>query len=137
MTVTQADLFAPDAPALPREKTWYAIRFTGRETIVSPTQGQMWRIRGVVTEGPFAGLVVWKPLTHSLPGIGWCERQLRACGWKAYHFARLRERWGVGHYLEGLMDAVTGLAAIEATIYAYDHPTEGRFWTLRSLRKAA
>lgn len=138
MTIaTQAELFPSEAPSSPSERAWYPIRFTGYEVITSPTQGQMYRLRGAVESGPFAGLVVWKPLTHSMAGIYWCEKQLRAFGWGAYELARVRDKWGVGRYLEGLMVAVTNLSEVEGRIYAYDHPTEGRFWTLKALRKGA
>jgi len=136
MTTTQADLFLPRANAVPQEKTWYPVRFVGREVITSPTQGQMYRLKAKVIDCSLEGLVVWKPLTTAnLKGIEWCERTLRACGWKTYHLSRLRSRTGIGKYLEGLVESVTALTSVEATIYLYHHATEGGFWTIRTVRR--
>ncbi len=132
---TVMDLFG--APPLPIEKVWYAVQLLHWEVVKSPTRGQMFRLRGDIIQGVCAGTPCWKPLTDDLKGIAWCERSLRALGVKAYRLARLREQYGVGRYLVGLLDELIAAGRIRATVYPFQHPTEGLFWTIRGVKPRA
>lgn len=138
--MTQAvplDLFAAPAVVLPREHVWYQGRLLKREVLPSTSKGYLYRLSGCLDEPQFetaeGPLPVWKPVTDDAGGARWVEAQLRTFGWDGYRFAKAR-RGGLGRYVATLLDALLEIRSMRMTVYLYQHPTHGDFWTVHQVR---
>lgn len=111
-------------PIVPPEG-YYRIRFVRWEHMHSQSRGLMTRLVAEVTRGPYAGAVVFKPLTPNLEGIGWLERSFERLGIKFPEAPLSR-------YFHALLERIIGTECIADT-YNFKHRA-GPFPTIRTVR---